>query len=80
MILTLDRLFVMCYSLDEAKDPMVEMAISSISEEANLIETEEVMDYHILSGNDEKAFEPSKYPSRWAEWFNDLLNNIDSDE
>lgn len=80
VILTLDRLFVMCYSLDEAKDPMVEMAISSISEETNLIETEEVMDYHILSGNDEKAFEPSKYPSRWAEWFNDLLNNIDSDE
>lgn len=79
-ILTLERLFVMCYSLDEAKDPMVEMAISSISEEAGLLECEEVMDYHILSGNDEQAFSPSNYPSRWAEWFNKLLNNIESDE
>lgn len=79
-ILTLDRLFVMCYSLDEAKDPMVEMAISSISEEAGLLECEDVMDYHILSGNDEQAFAPSNYPSRWATWFNKLLNNIESDE
>lgn len=79
-IFTLERLFVMSYSLDESIDPMVEIAISSISEEANLIEMEEVMDYHAISSNDKKAFKPSTYPTRWAKWFNELLNNIEINE
>ncbi len=76
-ILTLDRLFVMCYSIDGSVDPIFDYALSSISEESNIIACEDAMDYHILSKDDQSIFIASDYPERWTKWYDQFLTHYE---
>ncbi|MBQ7361516.1 MAG: hypothetical protein IJW68_03375 [Bacteroidaceae bacterium] len=67
-LLDASRLFCLCYD-DEEHDEMTDMAIYNLNQEAQNLYCADMTDCITLSPNDREAFQPSDYPSRWAEWF-----------
>lgn len=70
-----DRMFVMCYGMDnEEEDPIAAAAVRSFSEEANNMEVLYFRDGRHLSPDDNEIFEPSTYPQEWADWFGEFID------
>lgn len=70
----IERLFVLCYDVNEEEDPLSSNAMYCLSEEANNLDIQYFRDSHYLSPDDTEIFEPSTYPREWADWFGELIN------
>lgn len=70
-----ERLFIITYGMcDDKDDQLASYACHSLSEDSNNLEVNYFRDGRHLSPDDKDIFEPSTYPSEWADWFGEFID------